>query len=188
MKRELSVHLLPLLGIFLFIALIWSLNRVPIYHHLLLLLGLGIGAFFLDIDHLIYWLFINPKHPDSLLAATAIKHRDYKAIIKLYEITSQKHTNLVFHHFFFQIVLAFVSLFVFSISGSSLILGILLALNLHLLIDETGDYYSNPKHLQDWLFAREEKQLPLNYLGYYLSIFGIICLFLFLTLIQSQLP
>lgn len=187
MKRELSVHLLPLLAIFLATSLIWLLGSTSPWVIICLLPGLLIGSFILDSDHLIYWLFINPKDPNSQLAATALRHYDFRSIFKLYETTHQTHTNLIFHHFFFQIILTFVSLFVFSISTSPFVLGFLLAANLHLLIDEIDDFYIDRKYLQTWLFAREAKQLPLRYLGYYLLIFVIIIIFLYITLLRSQL-
>lgn len=187
MHRELRVHLLPLLGIFLFTSLIWALNHVPFYQFLFLFLGLLSGSFLLDTDHLIYWFLINPRSPDGQLAAAAAQKNDFRAIIKLFETTHQKHTSLVFHHFFFQIVLTLTSLFVFTTSASTFILGLMLALNLHLLTDEIADFYQNKTHLQRWLFAHETKQLPLHLLGYYLTIFSLISVFFFLVLVQSQI-
>lgn len=185
MKRELQVHLIPLLVILLITSLIWILNSVAIIHIILLFLGLVLGAFLLDLDHLIYWLLINPKDPNSQLATTALKKYDFNSILKLYQITRHSHTNLVFHHFFFQIILTFVSVFVFSLSGSAFILGFLLAINLHLLVDQIDDYYTNKEYLQSWLFARENKQLPQKYLGHYIIIFVIILIFLYINLLQS---
>jgi len=121
------------------------------------------------------------------LALTAFRQSDWHSLFKLLETTHRQHTNLVFHHFFFQITLTITSIFVFTISTSVFVLGLLLALNIHLLVDETDGYFNNKKHLQNWLFAREEKQLPIAYLGHYLISFAIIAVFLLTVMVMSKI-
>lgn len=184
---EFRRHSLPLLVIFVLIALIWAFYRVPIYHFIYLFFGLLWGAFFLDLDHLVYWLYLNPNIEESRLAQIALKKHDYTSVVKLLQATRHHHTNLIFHHFFFQVVLILISAFVFTSTGNVFAMAFLLALNIHLLVDEWEDYHRNPHHLQDWLFARETKQLPVAYLGRYISIFTILSLILTFLLIKSRL-
>jgi hypothetical protein len=175
-KQELKLHLLPLLIIFLVTSLIWFLSHTAYYNFIFLFSGLLIGSFFLDIDHLLFWFFLRPNLEESHLALIAWKKGDFRSLVKLLESTHQHHTNLIFHHYFFQVVLVLFSFFVFTSSNFVFAKAFLLAVNIHLLVDEINDFFQNPSHLQDWLFARENKQLPLKTLKPYLIIFSLISL------------
>lgn len=185
MKIELKRHLAPLIIIFVITSIYWIVNKNVWYEFFYLLFGLIIGSFLLDFDHLIYWLYFNPKIEESRLAQIAFKKRDFKSLIKLLEVTHHKHTSLIFHHFFFQVVLAAISVFIFTSSGNVFGMGIMLALNVHLLVDEIVDYRRDPHHLQDWLFAREEKQLSIKYLPVYIAVFTVFTLVFFFLLLKS---
>lgn len=184
---EIKKYLSPVLIIFITTSIIWAVNQVSIFSFLQLAAGLVLGVFFLDIDHLIYWLYINPNIEESRLAQIALKKKDFLSVIKLVHSTKQEHTNLVFHHFFFQVVLVLISAFVFTSTTNIFTMSFLLSLSVHLLVDQYHDYQANPSHLQEWLFAREEKQLPINYLGHYIGIFTILTLILVILLINSAL-
>jgi hypothetical protein len=185
MKPELKRHLLPLLIIFLIISLYWLIAKNAWYQFIFLFLGLSVGSFMLDVDHLLYWLYLNPNVEESRLAQIAFKKHDFISLIKLLEATHHKHTNLIFHHFFFQVVLAAISVFVFTSSGNVFVMSLMLALNIHLLVDEIVDYRRNREHLQDWLFAREQKQLPLSFLPKYIGFFIVTTLIFFFLLLKS---
>lgn len=172
---------MPLLIIFIFISFFWFFSHVSFLNFIALFLGLLLGSFFLDLDHLIYWLYLNPGSEESRLAKITLEKKDLRSLFKLLESTHQQHVNLIFHHYFFQIIMALFSLFIFTSSNNPFAMAFLLALNIHLLVDEISDFKRDKKHLQDWLFARESKQLSLNYLSYYIAIF------VFLTLIFTWL-
>ena len=186
MKNEFRDHVWPLVGIFVVISLFWVLAKVKWFEFVYLFFGLGWGAFFLDLDHLVYWLYINPRIEESRLAQIALKKYDFDAVFKLLQATSKSHTNLVFHHFFFQVVLALISVFVFTSTGNTFAMAFLLALNIHLLVDEYQDFTTDKPHLQNWLFAREAKQLPLNYLGKYIATFFGLCVIFAFLLLKSR--
>jgi hypothetical protein len=185
-KHELQKHLLPLILVFILASVLWVIFRDPWYNFILLFLGLAIGSFFLDLDHLVYWLYTHPQLEESHLALATLKKKDYRNTLKLLEATHKNHTDLIFHHIIFQLVLLAVSLFVFTSTSSIFGQAFLFALNLHLLIDEYEDWQNNPTHLQKWLFARLSKQIPQSFLKKYLLIVACalaLCLFL---LIQSK--
>ena len=186
MKQELKNHLLPLLAILVITSFVWIFKKVVWYDFVFLFFGFAWGSFLLDLDHLIYWLYLEPNLEESHLAQNAWKKGDYLSIIKLMESTQNQHTNLIFHHYFFQIVLTIISFFVFTSSSSVFPKAFLLAINLHLLVDEIKDFSENPEHLRQWLFARENKQLALNSLKYYLGIFVLLNLIFSLLLISSK--
>lgn len=183
MKPEVKAHIFPLIAIFVITSLIWIFNKTHYLNYFYLFSGLALGSYLLDLDHLIYWLYLKPNLEESRLAQLAWKKGDWASLIKLLEATKHHHLSLIFHHYFFQVVLTIFSFFVFTSTSSIFIKAILLAINFHLLIDEIIDYRHNPKHLQAWLFARESKQFALKSLKYYLYFFGLICLLLTLILI-----
>lgn len=187
MKQELRYHLLPLLAIFIFISLFWIFAKVPYFEFIYLFFGLAIGSFLLDFDHLIFWFYVKPNLEESRLARLLFDKKDYRSILELLETTHKKHTNLIFHHFFFQVVLVLVSLFVFTSSGNIFGMALLVAINTHLLVDEIKDFRSDPRHLQEWLFARESKQLPIKSIKNYLLIFIILLLLFVFLLLKSRL-
>ena len=186
MKKELRQHLSPLFVVFVLVSFFWVFAKVKLINYFYLLTGLVFGSFFLDFDHLIYWLYLKPNIEESRLAQIAIHHYDFKSIIKLLESTHKEHTSLIFHHFFFQVVLALISFFVFTSSDNVFGMAFLFALNVHLIVDEVEDFRHNKKHLQDWLFAREQKQLPIEYLSYYLGTFILFSLVFVWLLIKSR--
>jgi hypothetical protein len=176
MKRELQLHFLPLLIIFSVTSLVWLFFHSAYYNFIFLFLGLLSGSLILDIDHLIFWFYLRPNLEESRLALVAWKKGDFRSLLKLLESTHLNHTNLIFHHYFFQVVLVLISFFVFTSSEFIFAKAFLLAVNIHLLVDEFSDFFQNPHHLQDWLFARENKQLPLRSLKTYLIFFTLISL------------
>lgn len=186
MKREIVKHTLPLFVFFILTSAIWLINGTVWYKPIALFIGLAIGSFILDFDHLVYWYYLRPDIQESVVARSAIKKNDFKNVLKLLEFTHKSHTSLIFHHYFFQIVLTVVSIFVFTSSSNPLGHGLILAANYHLLIDQLDDYKNDPKHLQNWLFARSSKQLPIKYLKHYLIFFTITTIIFGLLLIKSN--
>jgi hypothetical protein len=184
-KKDLLFHLLPSAIVFVTVSLIWVIFRVPNLEIIYLFTGLLLGTFFLDIDHIIYWFYRKPNTDESRIVQAVVEKKDFKSLYRLIKAARRSHDNLIFHHYFFQIGLTLISFFIFSSSSNILILSFLLSMNLHLLIDEIKDYFNNPKFLQDWLFAREEKQLPLRFLKNYLTVF-IILFFIFLFLLVKS--
>lgn len=187
MKKDLLFRLIPTSVVFIIISLFWVIFGVSNLQILLLLIGLILGTFFLDIDHIIYWFYRKPNTDESRIVKTTFEKKDFKSIYKLIKAARKNHNNLIFHHYFFQIGLNLISLFIFTSYTNTFILSFLLAINLHLLTDEIKDYFNNPKFLQNWLFAREEKQLPIKSLKNYLIIFVILFFIFLFLLIKSKI-
>ena len=186
MKRDLLFHLLPTFVVFIIVSIFWVIFGVSNIEIIYLLIGLLLGTLFLDIDHIIYWFYRKPNTDESRIVKTTIENKDFKSVYKLIKAARSSHNNLIFHHYFFQIGLILISFFIFSSYSNTFILSFLLAINLHLLIDEIKDYFNNPKFLQDWLFAREEEQLPLKFLKNYLIIFTVFFFILLFLLVKSK--
>jgi hypothetical protein len=186
-KQEIKYHFLPLLGIFFLVSIVWILNKVTAISFISLFLGLFVGSFLLDSDHLIYWFFLHPDSDEGQQAKRFLTDKKYKNLLKLLENTHKNHISLIFHHYFFQAVLVLITFFVFTSTPSVFPKAILMALNVHLLVDEIIDFKTDKKHLQEWLFAREEKQLSLNSLKYYIGVFAFVTSIYLLILINSKL-
>jgi hypothetical protein len=185
-KRDLLFRLLPTTAVFLIVSLIWVIFNVPNLQIFYLLIGLLLGTLFLNIDHLIYWFYRKPNTDESRLVQTVVEKKDFKSLYRLIKAARSSHDNLIFHHYFFQIGINFISFFIFISSSNVFILSFLLGLNLHLLTDEIKDFLKNPKFLQKWLFAREEKQLPLKFLKNYLIVFTILFFIFLFLLVKSK--
>ncbi len=178
MKSEFKPHIIPLFCIYFVTSLIWLFSKTNYLNYFYLLIGLALGSYLIDLDHLIYWLYLKPNLEESRLAQIAWKKGDWRSLIKLLKVTEHQHLSLIFHHYFFQVVLTIFSFFVFTSTSSIFIKSILLAVNIHLLIDEIYSYRNDPKKLQQWLFARESKQFAISSLKYYIWFFGFVCFLL----------
>lgn len=187
MKHKFASYLFPSAIIFLIISSFWVVFGVKNIELLYLAIGLLLGMVAIDSDHFIFWFFIKPRSEESKLIKFAIQKKDIKTITKIVQSSHTTHHNLVFHHYFFQVILVLFSLFILTSTKNTIISAIVLGLNLHLLVDEIIDYKQNPKVLQKWLFAREEKQLPIEFLKRYLIVFISFTLLFTFFLIQSKI-
>lgn len=186
MKQDLLFHLLPTGLVFIIVSIFWVIFGVSNVQIIFLLFGLILGVFFLDIDHIIYWFYRKPNTDESRIVKATVENKDFKSVYRLVRAARKSHNNLIFHHYFFQIGLNLISLFIFTSYSNAFILSFLLSTNLHLLTDEIKDYRSNPKFLQDWLFAREEKQLPIKFLKRYLIVFTVFFFIFLFLLVKSK--
>ena len=181
-KKELTLHLTVLLFIFLFIEVAWILSGKLVFSSALLLLsGLLAGSFILDLDHLVYWLFLYPELSESKKARELLRKKDIGGILLLLSQTHKSHTSLVFHHFIFQAILFVLILFVFTSTGSIFGKGFILSVGAHLLADQWQDWKADPKHLQKWLFARTPfatAPLPSSWIKNYLFFYSAALLIL----------
>ena len=187
MKHEFRYHFLASAAIFIFVSIFLVIFKIETLQIFYLFLGIFIGSFILDIDHFLFWFFLKPNLEESRLARAAFKNYDFAAIHRLLKTSHQTHYNLIFHHYFFQVILTLFSFFIFTLTNNLFITSLVISLNLHLLVDEYIDYHNNPKSLQKWLFARESSQLPVKFLGRYISVFAVFLVIFISLLILSQL-
>lgn len=183
-KKELAKHLIPTLMVFIFVEGVWlAKGSFSFWDAFLFLVGLGIGSFLLDTDHLIFWFFLNPKSQESVEAKRLLSKKKYKQLLLLLGQTHKSHTSLVFHHFLFQLILLPLALFVFTSTVGVLSRGLLISLSLHLLVDEIADYREDHRHLSRWLFARsslDKIEIPKRFLRVYIGFYLLILLLMIL--------
>ena len=148
-------------------------------------IGFTIGYFILDIDHLIFWLISNNKLPESIHFQQLLINKHYKQAFVYFKNNKTNHLNLIFHHFYFQIIIIPITLFVLTSTSSIFSKSVIFALNFHLLHTVYQDLKLDPHRLQTWLFARMKTQLPLSFLPVYLKINIAIIILLGLLLIKN---
>jgi hypothetical protein len=179
-NKELAKHLISTLLVFILVELVWLLKGdFSFTQAFLFFVGLGIGSFLLDLDHLVYWFFLYPNKTDSLEAKRLVQEKKYRQLLLLLGRTHKAHTSLVFHHFLFQLILLPLVLFVFTSTTSILGRGLLLSLSLHLLVDQIDDYRQDYRHLSRWLFARVwlgEVKIPQQFLKIYIAFYSLVFL------------
>ena len=174
------------MALFFLVAIFLVIIKTPNIEILAVFLGTLLGSIILDADHLIFWYFLKPNLEESRIAKTTIRNYDLKSLIRLIHASHQTHHNLIFHHYFFQSILALFTFFIFTSTNNLFVISLVVSLNLHLLIDEYIDFFANPKILQKWLFAREDTQLPIKFLNRYLAFFSIVLIIFIFLLFYSQ--
>jgi hypothetical protein len=185
-KQNLLFDLLPTIIVFFIVSIFWVIFGISNIEILYLLIGLILGHIFLDLDHVIYWFYRKPNTDESRVIKNTLGKKNFKSFFKLIKAARTSHDNLIFHHYFFQVSINLISFFIFISSSNIFCLSFLLSINLHLLTDEIRDYLRNPKFLQNWLFAREEKQLSIKSLKNYLIIFTILFFIFLFLLVKSK--
>jgi hypothetical protein len=178
MSREFGFHLLAALAYFFLVSVLrwqWDLSVLGLW------LGVVLGTFLLDADHFLYW-YLNPQKEDSLAVQALWQAKGLagaKDFLRLAARNSQSHRRLIFHTATFQLVLIALGFFVLSSSRSSFGWGVVLAMNLHLLFDQWGDFLKKGKAtVADRFFW--QVRLPMEkYLNIYLA--GATLSFLLLT-------
>lgn len=184
MKDIRSIKALKEVGSHLLITFFWlavaGISRFSLgLNFLLLCLGSILGTFLLDIDHLIYWFFLYPGKTDSLEAQKLLKQKSFQGLLLLAAEYHGDHLRLIFHSALFQLVLLGLTLYVFTAGESDFVLGLVVALNLHLFKDEWEEYYSgSPEHLNRWLFWHFGIKVPLRLQMLYLAVTSLAFLFL----------
>lgn len=177
LKKELKSHLLITLAWLGLITLVrWS------WHWNLILLWLGglVGALLLDIDHLLYTLWIYPHELTSMRVRHLIDQRRFKDALILLADTHEERLKFSFHTALFQPILYIVCFFVLTSTGSLFGAGLVMAMALHLLKDEIECLFSREReeYLRKWLFWQIKKDISL----YHQKLFVALMLLVFLGL------
>lgn len=150
LKREIKSHLsVTLIWLIIITILRWSWQ----WNLILLWLGGLVGAFLLDIDHLLYTLIIYPYELTSMRVKRLLDHHRFKDALILLTDTHEERTKLPFHNVLFQPSLFIFCFFVLTSTGSMFGAGLVMAMSLHLLQDELECLLQGREdYLRKWLF------------------------------------
>jgi hypothetical protein len=148
MKKELINHLLALIIFFALITLLKRWFTSPIY--LLFWAGGLIGTFLPDLDHLVYVYISRPNELTSQRVASLFNQKQYASAFDLLNKTRYERTMPIFHTILFQVVFAVVAFFLNSSSASLFGTGLVLAILIHLWLDQVQDFFKFG-HINNWI-------------------------------------
>lgn len=138
-KKELLTHFLVTL-MWLGLIAVWKTVFKPasfsttrqILEWFWFCLGAILGTMILDLDQLIHALFLYPEEE----AKNLWNQRKIKELLNYLAETSWKREKLFFHNVVFQVVLMILFLWVVTSVGNSLVEGMIMAMNLHIIEEE----------------------------------------------------
>jgi len=178
LRKEIYNHLAVSLTLFILIEIFWLIGGIFSFLRAgKLFIGLLLGTFVLDADHLVYWFFLYPNLGESQEAKKFWQQGKWRQLLALLAQTHKSHTSLIFHHFIFQAALTVLTVFILTSTVSVFGQGLILAIDAHLLTDQWLDWRQDPRHLQKWLFARtplSQTPLPFNWLKNYLFVYSFV--------------
>lgn len=177
MKKELALHFLTTLCLFIPIFLLRFLNIHDFQANLaflVFLVGGIIGVILPDIDHLIYIYYLRPQELTSQRVFYEIRKGNFAKSWDLLSTTRSERSHLIFHTVFFQILFIILSFLVVTSSSSLIGKGLVIAFLLHLLVDEVVDLRQTG-NLANW-FRQIPVQLDQIQLNVYLMTNFIIIL------------
>jgi len=172
-KKEFLSHLLITLGWLAIITLLrwgWHLDLIWLW------LGGLVGAFLLDIDHLIYFFVTNPHELTSQRVRRLFDQRHFKEGLSLMTDTVLERPRLSLHNALFQVILCILAFFVLTSTNNLFGAGLVMGLALHLLKDELQDLINNEEHLRTWLFWQFKFEVSLQGQKIYLAIMMLLFL------------
>lgn len=146
MRRELFIHFAFWFSFFALLSIFknsLSLEYWPFW------VGGIIGNLLADTDHLIYVFLLSPQELTSQRVNFLLKRREIARVLSLLSETRKERKNLVFHTFLFQVIFFAFAFFIISSTISIIVQGIVLAILLHLVVDQFTDYL-DMKDLTNW--------------------------------------
>lgn len=126
-------YVIPLLLFFVAVVLV---KRVFNLSAIELLLGGVIGLYLPDLDHLIYVYILRPTDLTSQRVRAALSENKFSYALSIICDTHNERGKLIFHTALFQIIFFALSFLVITSSGSLFGRGLVLAVLVHLLVDQ----------------------------------------------------
>lgn len=169
MKKEILKRLVPAI---IFLAILSLLHWQAKWQLIGLWAGGLIGAFLLDLDHLIYCLIQYPHEFTPQRLKRYLQQGQYQYSLALLFETQKERKRLIFHSLLFQIVLLVAVFFVLTSSAGLLGKGLVLVLFLQTLISQFDEFLKTGK-MDSW-FWQVKISLPNNFQAFYLLLIFLI--------------
>lgn len=147
-------------NLFQFTSLIFWKNYG--WQFLLWLVGGVVGWYLLVADRLLWVYFSHPKEKMSLYIKDLVKKGKFKQVILDLEKYKDYQKHLSFRSALFQVVWVALAFFTITSTPSFFGKGLVMALGLHLLIDEWEDQLKDPNILNSWLFWQIKRKITLQ--------------------------
>lgn len=146
MRKEIFIHLSATVSLIVFVSLFKGWVDISYWQ---LWLGALLGTFLPDLDHLVYIYFLRPYELTSQRVGSLVAGRNFSGALSLLYTTRSERGKLVFHTVIFQLIFFALSFMILTSSGSLLGRGIVLAVLLHLVVDQLVDWL-NTNLLTNW--------------------------------------
>ena len=168
-----------LLIVFIWLVLVTLLRWR--WHWSLIFLWLGgiMGHYLLDLDHLLYALWIYPHELTSMRFKRLLEQSRFRDAIDLLADTRQERKRLTLHSVVFQAVLPIFSFFVLTSTGSMLGAGLVMGLYLRSLEGLFTDF-RKLGHIKNW-FWQVRGEVPQQIQALYFV--GMVIIFVLLSLL-----
>lgn len=147
MKKELAVHFLTTIVLFLLLSLFrhyFAISFWPLW------VGGIIGTILPDVDHVIYVYYLRPYEVTSQRVMYEANKGNLMQVWDLLSATRAERRNLILHSVIFQVLFLVLGFFVITSTSSLLGRGLVLAFLMHLFVDEIIDLRTNGS-LMNWL-------------------------------------
>lgn len=167
-------YIIPLLVFFVAAVLvkrIFNLGAIELF------LGGLVGLYLPDLDHLIYVYILRPTDLTSQRVRAALAESKFSYALSIICDTHNERGKLIFHTALFQLVFFVLSFLVITSSGSLFGRGLVLAVLVHLLVDQwiEMNWGRGTKAVpQNIVFGQEQSSQLSPGLGNWFSDFGIV--------------
>lgn len=132
MKRNILIQTLVLIFFLILTSVIKGWLKFSYWP---LWLGGIIGSAIPDLDHIIYVFFLGPQDLTSQRIVYLIRNKSFMGALKLLVETRAERTELVLHSNLFVTITVILVFWMFTSSGSTLGIGLVLGMAVHLLLD-----------------------------------------------------
>lgn len=151
------------------------------WQFLLWLVGGVVGWQLMRFDRLLWVYFSHPEEKMSLYIKDLINKRQFKQAILDLEKYKDYQKHLSFRSALFQVVWVALAFFTVTSTPSFFGKGLVMALGLHLLLEEWQDQLKDPNILNSWLFWQIKRPISLTEQKWYL--WGMTGLFAVLSIL-----
>ncbi|MCL5090814.1 MAG: hypothetical protein M1514_02265 [Patescibacteria group bacterium] len=167
-QSELLLHFLTTLIYFLLLTLgrgKFDLSLVSLW------LGAILGMFLLDLDRIIDAFWVHPEEAKIREIREIWERRGIWGVRGIWgKLQKDQQRHLIFHTVTFQVILLVLAFYILTAGGSLLGSALVMAINLHLLVDEWKNFLQIKKEVvTDWLFWQVKGLLMERYLPFYLG-------------------
>lgn len=175
-RKEIVSHLVVAFvyfGLVSFFSLHLGLDLISFW------LGALIGAFLLDVDHVLLGLNSETKTEWAVKFRSLWQQKKYQEALQVCFESHLEHRRLIFHSALFQPILLLLSFFVLTSTGSLFGVGLVMSMNLHLLKDEWQTFLGETG--LNWIFWPIKRRI--NQEGQKVYLWAMTFVFLLLSLL-----
>ncbi len=137
------------------------------------------GAFFLDLDYILYAFWVEPKKDFSKNLTTYIKHKDFKNALSYVQTHKNEIKDKTLNSALFQLVFALFSIFIVSSPNNILVKTLAISVMANSLYRMAECYFEN--NIEDWFWSFKDKPNQKTLIGYTLGLLLVLtyCIYSF---------